>query len=134
MWTDVFQVTIQSKHTLHFKKGTNTQRIIYFKPKLSSSSASCLQASCLSSSGLWTNKVGSFPSFQIPNKEEDSIFGSEYVPHEERDPEQTILLSSNLCRNIENKIKSTFHVSFSVHMSCSVSCFSTMAPALTQTH
>lgn len=78
--------------------------------------------------------MGSFPSFQIPKKEEDSIFGSEYVSHEERDPDQTILLSSNLCRTIENKIKSTFHGRFSVHMSCSVLCFSTMTPALTQTH
>lgn len=121
-------------HFTSEKESTNTQRILYFKSKLSSSSASCLQASCLSSSGLWTNKVGSFPSFQIPNKEEDSIFGSEYVSHEVRDPDQTILLSSNLCRTIENKIKSRFHVSFSVHMSCSVLCFSTTAPALTQTH
>lgn len=46
-----------------------------------SSLVSCLLASCLSSSGLWTYKVGSSPSLQIHSKEGDSTFVSEYVSH-----------------------------------------------------
>lgn len=56
-----------------------------------SSLASCLQASCLSSSGRWSYKVGSSPSFQIPNKEGDSTSGSKYASHYQRPPATGIL-------------------------------------------
>lgn len=85
---------------------------------LGSSLVPCLQASCRSSSGLWTNKVGSVPSSQIQNKEEGSTFGSEYGSHGElqrqkhvyraaeavlrQPPGQTIQPPTNLHRNQTN--------------------------------
>lgn len=82
MWTDVFQVTILT-HLTSENNANALKRDIRPFQNVSSSSVSCLQASCLSSSGLWSDKGGSFPSFQIQSKEGGSTFGSEYVSHGE---------------------------------------------------
>lgn len=79
--------------------------------------------------------MGSFLSFQIQKKEGDSIFGSEYVSHGERDPDQTILLSSHLYRTIKKtKLKPHFMEVFQSICLFPWRVFSTVAPALTQTH